>query len=1240
MRKSVKLRILAAALAVGCVWQGAGKVEAAASLEPAELQNYVAFAVGGAGQPASGDTWTIEGTGVTFKKKAYGGKEYWVRQGYELQEVTNKHHDGVPNGFDKVMMPYRTGEHVVEHDKNLALVNRFATTVTDDKTVIGESLSIISTSMYGGVSNTDGVATPSSFNYYIDANADGKFVDVGGTKLGNYFVTVDAADGLLTWNDTKQTYMFKDRPVPFEHVYIIGDQTGVFTVNNKKEVYSGPVYGHHNEILVTAYSKDTEKWHTIWASEVSDPTASISTLTRGDFNEILRGIHMEDVILSRADVKQAEVDGNSVKLVNSGVGEEKATLATINFANKTGLAAGENQKIVVSAEANTTNVIELEAGSRVEGTVTDGKLSNLNINGVNHSLLTVTGTKDSAGNLTKINIDGEDYQVVDTNDYTTQGTYDPTSKKITFNRVGGGTYDVDLTNIVAGGTMSSWKAKAGAKEVTIGNNDTLEFAAGANVELALDDTNKLTISATNTTLVPGATKSLNEDGITNTYTFKDTANNTVIIDDVASANKVKQINTQVASNTTEISNLNTTVAGHITQIEENKNNIIKAKTEVQAGTNVTVNESTASDGHTIYTVNVTGVASAGDVTNLQGEVINGGTFSNGTLTLQKAGNDPANPDSPQNITVTGFADYALDKGADLGGGKTGYSVDNNGQITMVVKDKYGTDSYNVTLDNIAKASDLGNVNNIVDNLFNDGEAHTVVNAINNLNKTVTNNGITGGSIDHSTGQVVLNKQNGGNINIGTLRDFALANGSEEIGRDAADAPITGYKADNDGVVTMKVVNKYYQEGSDEPKEYEVKIGDVASKTVQNQLVEAVNKLDGEVIDGGSFDNGTLTLHKAGNDPNDDTSPQNITVTGFADYALQNGDADLKDVNDNNIKGYKADTAGNITLTVKDRYGDSTEQVVLGDVASKAQQDVNIQNIANNATNIATNTTNIATNTTNIAINKEHIENNAYNIAQNTQRINALGDRVNKVGAGAAALAALHPMDFDPDEKLTFAAGYGNYKGSNSAALGAFYRPTEKVMFSLGGTMGNDNNMVNVGVSFALDGKSNVNNSKVAMAKEIVELRKLAVENARQMAESAREIEELKALVNKLLGHNAAPAASGYDPTKAMFEDVPENHWAYEYVNKLAQQGVLEGYPDGSFGGERTMTRYEFAAMLFRAMNKGVELEPRLLQEFEHELGRIRVDRIKGGEGVPGKIERVRVVEAPDRDVYGSKLAVG
>lgn len=230
------------------------------------------------------------------------------------------------------------------------------------------------------------------------------------------------------------------------------------------------------------------------------------------------------------------------------------------------------------------------------------------------------------------------------------------------------------------------------------------------------------------------------------------------------------------------------------------------------------------------------------------------------------------------------------------------------------------------------------------------------------------------------------------------------------------------------------------------------------------------------------------------------------------------------------------------------------------------------------------------------------------VAQNAQSINKLGNRINKVGAGAAALAALHPLDFDPDDKWDFAAGYGNYNGENAAAVGAYYRPNEDTMFSVGGSFGNGENMVNAGVSLKLGQGNHVSTSKVAMAKEIKDLRK-----------------ELEGLKSALLDVNAGKKV---DTSKLqLFPDVPKNHWAYEYVSTLKGYGALTGYPDGEFKGDRPMTRYEFATMLYKAMLEGATLSDRILKEFAPELERFTVDTVHQDKDGKPTVERVRTVKA-------------
>ena len=370
--------------------------------------------------------------------------------------------------------------------------------------------------------------------------------------------------------------------------------------------------------------------------------------------------------------------------------------------------------------------------------------------------------------------------------------------------------------------------------------------------------------------------------------------------------------------------------------------------------------------------------------------------------------------------------------------------------------------------------------------------------------------------------------------------------------------ITTVQHDNSGYITVKDM-------PDDKGNHNYTVAFNENKL--NQTIEAKDKY----VNGGSIgENGKISLKLRNVE-----AP--IELTG------QLKDAQLTEI-------ARDTAAGTATLVVKDGYtNEEVRRLQIEDIASKEKND------------------------------RDHAEFREH-FNELDHRVDSLGSRVDKVGAGAAALAALHPMDFDPDDKLTFAAGYGNYKGKNAAAVGAFYRPDEKVMFSIGGTFGNGENMVNAGISFSLDRTARVSNSRTAMAKEIVDLR--------------ANVANLTALVGQL---TAGMGGTIEMDRMKLFPDVPENHWAYEYIGRLAAAGIIEGYPDGMFNGNRMMSRYEFAAMLYRALEKGVKLDHKLVREFEPEMGRIHVARISGADGDRGKIERVRVYGGDNRDHYGSKL---
>ena len=490
-----------------------------------------------------------------------------------------------------------------------------------------------------------------------------------------------------------------------------------------------------------------------------------------------------------------------------------------------------------------------------------------------------------------------------------------------------------------------------------------------------------------------------------------------------------------------------------------------------------------------------------------------------------------------------------------------YGVGADNKVNMDVVDKTGTKINTVTITDVAKASDLGNVNNINNDLKNSNGTTTVVDAVNNLNQ----------KLDNKVGDLQYSKVDKGDIADGDSTTTAIGKLDQKLNDVAATAAKQHTTVSGSGniVVEDPTIN------ADGGKNYNVKLADDINV---NSVTANTFKADKTIMDKDGL--------KVGEKVSVTENAVTAGKTSISDEGVKVGD-----------KTYISDKGLNAN-------GQNITNVADGKVEKDSKDAINGGQLFDTETKI-----------------NNRIDGVENQVISNSNRIGQLSSRVNKVGAGAAALAALHPMDFDPDDKLTFSAGYGNYAGQNAAAIGAYYRPDEKVMFSVGGTVGNGENMVNAGISFSLDRTNHVSNSRTALAREVIDLRGQLAEMGAKMAKMEKAFGMLDESKTKL------------------FPDIPANHWAYEYIAKLAGNGYVEGYPDGNFGGDRLMTRYEFAAMLYRAIENGAALEERIIKEFEPELGRIRVDRISGEDGDRDKIERVRVnATKGERDHYGNKLA--
>ena len=683
-------------------------------------------------------------------------------------------------------------------------------------------------------------------------------------------------------------------------------------------------------------------------------------------------------------------------------------------------------------------------------------------------------------------------------------------------------------------------------------------------------------------------------------------------------------------------------------------------TTVSDGVNTTVTATKAEDGHTDYKVNlnkdlvgIESISNAGASLTMNGiatELANGQgasvklfgdtTTINNAVTVYKDGNMNAN--SVQTNALN--SKYNLSVGTANENGTVPFFVNSTGAF-YAANNNFPVDKDGKV---IATAGEIGNVvlNNGVftgHSALRDGELF-VGDASGNYSQITTKgaklgkvtiaedgkiSGVAAGEVSSTSTDAINGSQlHQTNENVAALdkrvtqNEADIATNKANIAQNAADiAANKANIAQNAADIATNKAN--IAQNAADIAQNKADIAQNKADIAQNKADIAQNKTDIK-----NLDNRVTNVEELAKKHTTVTAGDNITVT---EDTNKDGGKEYKVALDKDIKldsvttgqtvmnndGLKVGDKVSVTATAvtAGKTSISDEGVKVGDKTYISDKGLNAND--QKVTNVAAGEISA---TSKDAVNGSQLYATNQEVANNTNRINQLGSRVNKVGAGAAALAALHPMDFDPDDKLTFSAGYGNYGGENAAAIGAYYRPDEKVMFSVGGTVGNGENMVNAGVSFSLDRTNHVSNSRTAMAREVIDLRGQLAEMGAKMAKMEKAFGMLDESKTKL------------------FPDIPANHWAYEYIAKLAGNGYVEGYPDGSFGGDRLMTRYEFAAMLYRAIENGAALEEKIIKEFEPELGRIRVDRISGEDGARNKIERVRVnATKGERDHYGNKL---
>ena len=618
-----------------------------------------------------------------------------------------------------------------------------------------------------------------------------------------------------------------------------------------------------------------------------------------------------------------------------------------------------------------------------------------------------------------------------------------------------------------------------------------------------------------------------------------------------------------------------------------------SKTTVSDGINTNVTSTEAEDGHIDYKVNLNkdvqlNSATFGDtVINANGLTIGGGTSG-----LEFSKNRVSVGGQQIHDVADGEADMDAVNMSQLkektAASKTTVSDGTNTKVTSKVAADGHTD-YQVNLN-----KDLTGIESMTNGLssirMGNGGTVTINNRV-TIDQSGKISGVAAGEVKEGSTDAVNGSQLKGVENKADKNAENIQKNTEAIAKNTADISKNA-EAISKNTENIKNNSKAIAENA---KNIQKNTEAIAKNTKDiSKNTEAIGNLDKRVTKVEEVAKKHTTVST------DDTNVQiseDTNKDGGKDYKVSlNKDLNLSSVTTGDTK---MDTNG---VTVKD-VSLTKDGLSIGNKTYVSDKGLNAND--QKVTNVAAG--DISEKSTD-AVNGSQLFATNQQVAQNAQSISKLGNRINKVGAGAAALAALHPLDFDPDDKWDFAAGYGNYNGENAAAIGAYYRPNEDTMFSVGGSFGNGENMVNAGVSLKLGQGNHVSTSKVAMAKEIKDLRK-----------------EMEGLKSALLDANAGKKL---DTSKLqLFPDVPKNHWAYEYVSTLKGNGVLTGYPDGEFKGDRPMTRYEFATMLYKAMLEGATLSDRILKEFAPELERFTVDTVHQDKDGKPTVERVRTVKA-------------
>ena len=1065
--------------------------------------------------------------------------------------------------------------------------NTFTQTSTDTKNILTDKDGNTSTTRQDG----KGI-----YGYAKDKDGNKSYTKQEGNRIAESVIGKDGTETKSEMTSTDITNTAKDGTITNDAKDIVnnatGDMTNTVGGNLTTTVGGNEIHDVKGTKTETVEGKVTENFKGGQETNVTgDQTTNVSgtqTTNATDINRNASSGMIDKVDNAYGTNTETKVAGKTTTEVSiKGTGETagyiRGATESRDYLIKGTLKNSESKTVETTSteitDGNGKISTTIQDVTQISGSVTDGtntSVSNVKADSIDSAV--AGGTSISTINQKKDSITSQ------VTDGTTITKTEQTAKDIT-NTAKDGTITNDAKDIVnkASGDMTN---TVGGKLTTTVTGATEEnYNGGLTTKVTGEEKHTVTGKQTNT--VEGGQENIISGGQTNTITGGQVNNITGDQTTTITGNKKETVTENVTEDYKK--NLTTTVGGNeIHEVKGTKTETVEGKvTENFKGgqeTNVTGDQTTNVSG--TQTTNATDInrnASSGMIdkvdndygTNTETKVAGKTTTDVSIKGTGEKGQYIRGANESRDYLIKGTLKNSETKTAETTSTEI---TDGNGNISATIQDakNLAGSVNNGTETGISgiHANDDGSVS--IDSIVTDGSTSSVINQKKDSIQSAVGDGNSSTVIRQDKDNVTIASSNGtvaigGKDIINNAQDTITNTAGTKITDTAGDSTVT--TENGKGTTFSKTGSTAYREGG--PTDTNISGNTITTGKVTMDYAEVMKDLGvrGNANIAGKTTTGELEVTGKSTLKGDVTMESNATVKKDLTVEGTTTTKTLK-VTENATVGGTLDVAKKATfqdaVDIAKDLSVGGNATIKGDVTAKSYKVGDKTYIS--ADGINANDQKI-TNVADGSISEGSKD--AVNGGQLYGMKRDLEHQVDKVGANAAAMANLHPMEFDPDSKWNIAAAIGNYGSETAAALGAFYRPNDDVMVNLSTAFGTGENMVGGGVSVRLGKGGN----------------KLSREESNALKD---QVNDLTARMDALL--------SVLNPNMSKdFPDVPENHWAYEAVSRLAGNDIVQGYPDGEFHGERTMTRYEMAEIIYNALSRGAEAEKELVEEFKPEL---------------------------------------